>query len=511
MIRVLHVLTGPSRQLRRVFAASAIVLSLAPAAVRAQAATASLTDAEFWDLFTTRSERGGVFPSENFVSNEMTFQYVIPTLKRTLTPQGVYIGVGPEQNFTYIANLKPRLAVIIDIRRQNAMQHLMFKALFELSPNRAEFVSRLFSRPDVSRGAASLNAKALFEAAANAERSDSAYRANRVAIMTVLKTRHGFALAPDDSALIEQVYQTFYRAGTDINYGVRSAYASNTFSPVYPAFGELQQATNAEGAQMAFLANDENYLTVRDMQLRNLIVPVVGDFGGPSAIRSVGEYLRKKSLTVTAFYVSNVEQYLYRDAGASDRFYASVSALPFDSTSKIIRSVPPNDGMNYTTFRSGTSSGFNFGGMPPVGTMAGGAGSFSVTIYDSAGIRLTRVTQDSAGVPVTRTTRDSSGAIVFGPGLVSSAPQNSQRDSLAIRQLQGLAASADSLFKQMLSGPMSGTVTRGLPGGLTRGANLAVGLSGIGETLDAFFAGKLRSYGNAIEMTKTRGFGARVP
>ena len=93
------------------------------------------------------SEEGGSFPSENFVSNEKAYQYVIPTLQRTLTPNGVYLGVGPEQNFTYIANLKPRMAVIFDIRRQNAMLHLMYKALFELSPTRAEFVSRLFSRP----------------------------------------------------------------------------------------------------------------------------------------------------------------------------------------------------------------------------------------------------------------------------------------------------------------------------------------------------------------------------
>src|SRR5262249_56060200 len=85
--------------------------------------------------------------SENFVSNEQTYQHVIPTLQRTVKPGGVYLGVGPEQNFTYIANVKPRMAVIFDIRRQNAMAHLMYKAIFELSPTRAEFVSLLFSRP----------------------------------------------------------------------------------------------------------------------------------------------------------------------------------------------------------------------------------------------------------------------------------------------------------------------------------------------------------------------------
>jgi len=143
------------RTLRRVVAiartaALCAILAGLPAVSMAQRGHTipdSLTDREFWGFFTGMSEEGGSFPSENFVSNEKTYQYVIPTLQRTLTPHGVYLGVGPEQNFTYIVNLEPRLAVIFDIRRQNAMAHLMYKALFEMSPTRADFVAHLFSRP----------------------------------------------------------------------------------------------------------------------------------------------------------------------------------------------------------------------------------------------------------------------------------------------------------------------------------------------------------------------------
>ena len=153
---------------RTVCSARLSPLPAVSAAQRARAIPDSLTDREFWDFFTTMSEEGGAFPSENFVSNEKTYQYVIPTLQRTLTPNGVYLGVGPEQNFTYIANLKPRLAVIFDIRRQNAMLHLMYKALFELSPSRAEFVSRLFSRPLPRRSATSATPAEIFDALATA-------------------------------------------------------------------------------------------------------------------------------------------------------------------------------------------------------------------------------------------------------------------------------------------------------------------------------------------------------
>jgi len=92
------------------------------------------------------SEEGGYFRFENFLSNELGFQYVIPALKENTKTGGVYLGVGPEQNFTYITALQPKIAFVIDIRRQNMLEHMMYKALFELSNDRAEFLSRLYAR-----------------------------------------------------------------------------------------------------------------------------------------------------------------------------------------------------------------------------------------------------------------------------------------------------------------------------------------------------------------------------
>src|SRR5262249_709 len=106
-----------------------------------------LADSEFWSLINDFSEPGGYFRSENLVSNESAFQRVVPDLKRRLGTGGGYLGVGPDQNFTYIAALLPRLAFVVDIRRQNMLLHLMYKALFELSGNRVEFLSKLFARP----------------------------------------------------------------------------------------------------------------------------------------------------------------------------------------------------------------------------------------------------------------------------------------------------------------------------------------------------------------------------
>src|SRR4029079_17778376 len=98
-----------------------------------------LDDRIFWTLVTEFSEPNGFFRSDNLVSNETVFQHVIPTLPQTLGPVSAYVGVGPDQNFTYIAGLKPRIAFIVDIRRGNLLLHLMYKALIELAPTRQEF------------------------------------------------------------------------------------------------------------------------------------------------------------------------------------------------------------------------------------------------------------------------------------------------------------------------------------------------------------------------------------
>jgi hypothetical protein len=108
---------------------------------------ARLSDQEFWKLVSDMSEPNGSFRSDNLVSNELQFQYIIPELLRTARTGRVYLGVGPEQNFTYIAALKPAMAFVIDVRRGNRDLHLLYKSLFELSADRAEFVSLLFSRP----------------------------------------------------------------------------------------------------------------------------------------------------------------------------------------------------------------------------------------------------------------------------------------------------------------------------------------------------------------------------
>src|SRR5437667_12912462 len=125
-----------------IFIACLVVCSVSagrfvPAGRAAAPAPAELTDRQFWSLSKDSSEEDGFFRSDNLLSNETSFQYIIPELVKVTKPGRVYLGVGPEQNFTYIAALKPAMAFIIDIRHGNLDVQLLYKALFELSANRA--------------------------------------------------------------------------------------------------------------------------------------------------------------------------------------------------------------------------------------------------------------------------------------------------------------------------------------------------------------------------------------
>src|SRR4051812_47787675 len=311
------------------------VTAARPAPVTAASRVPSrLADQEFWSLAADLSELGGTFRSDNLLSNESRLQFVIPELLKTAARGGAYVGVGPEQNFTYIAALRPSIAFIVDIRRGNLQLHLMYKALFELSADRAEFVSRLFSRPRPDHLDAASTASAIFEAYANAAPTEALYEENLKAIEGQLAGVHGFPLSADDRRGIAHVYHAFYAFGPGINYS--SSETGNANLGYRPTYTDLMIATDAAGDARSYLAAEDSFAIVKALQAKNLIVPVVGDFAGPKAVRAVGAWLRQHDATVSAFYVSNVEQYL-RLERVWGSFCGNASRLPIDEASTFIR------------------------------------------------------------------------------------------------------------------------------------------------------------------------------
>lgn len=330
-------------RLRRVSLAAAVaavvvaftVQSAARVAAAADTLPDRLTDQEFWRLSQEFSEQNGFFRSDNLVSNEIWLQWVIPELVTRSRQGGVYLGVGPEQNFTYIAALKPKMVFITDVRRGNLHMHLMYKALFELSADRADFVSKLFTKPRPagltakSSGADIING--FWDVPTSAE---PVYKENLKAIQDLLTKTHGLPLGKEDLDGIEYCYWSFYWYGPRINYNSSSGGGGRGNMVSY---GDLMIATDAAGLNRSYLGSEEAFTVLKDLHRRNLVVPVVGNFAGPKALRSVGQYVREHGATVAAMYLSNVEQYLVQD-GIWNAFCRNVATMPLDEKSMFIRS-----------------------------------------------------------------------------------------------------------------------------------------------------------------------------
>ena len=330
---------------------SAWYLSVQPSAGGGSAALPQqLGDKEFWSLSASLSEPNGYFRSDNLVSNEIWMQHVIPDLLKSSQPGRVYLGVGPEQNFTYIAATKPSMVFIVDVRRGNLHLHLMYKALFELSSDRADFVGRLFAKKRPDGIGPKSSAVEIFNAYSEVPTSEAIYKENLKAVQDHLVKTRGIELSEDDIKGIEYVAYSFYWFGPGINYSSSGGRGGRSM----PTYFDLMVSTDAEGRNRSYLATEENFLVLKNLHMKNLLVPVVGNFGGPKALRAVGKYLRDHGGTVGAYYLSNVEQYLDQQ-GLWPTFCGNVAALPLDDQSTFIRSVRgrPSNG----------SFGFGFGGL----------------------------------------------------------------------------------------------------------------------------------------------------
>jgi hypothetical protein len=338
--------------------ALAVVCAI-PAAPASAQVPARLADSTFWRLMNEYSEPWGTFRSENFVSNETSLQWIIPELTKRIAPGGVYMGVAPDQNFTYITALRPSIAFIVDIRHQNAMQHLMYKTLFETSRTRAEFLAKLFSRAPLQGVDTASTAAQLFEALAQQPPDSMRYRDNFRAILARLTDVHRFTLSDSQRVSLGCVYSAFFSQGPEITYNFASECRNpgpfgygvgggamgpgpgggmGRFGFRMPTYQGMITETDGGGVNWSYLGSEARFRTIKSMQERNLIVPLTGNFAGPRTLRAVGDWVRARNAKVTTYYASNVEQYLFQQSDEAQRFYENVATLPIDSTSTFIRS-----------------------------------------------------------------------------------------------------------------------------------------------------------------------------
>jgi hypothetical protein len=295
------------------------------------------------------SERGGYFDTDNLISNERSYLQVLPDLRNAGIRGGAYIGVGPDTNFSYIAEVRPAMAFIIDVRRDNLLLHLLFKSLFAISESRIEYLAYLLGRPappaiDGWRAAPIDRIAAYLDRAAP---SAASLAASRRRIERELE-KTGVPLSAEDLATIAGFHQRFMDAGLELRF-------NSTGRPPqfhYPTYRDLLLETDSRGQQGNYLASEAGFQFVRSLQVRDLVIPVVGDLGGPSAMAAIGRLLAERGERLTAFYASNVEFYLYGQ-GTFPRFVANLRQIPHTNNSVLIRSV---FGRYSSGWRDGSSS-----------------------------------------------------------------------------------------------------------------------------------------------------------
>ena len=308
-----------------------VVFLLGATAIRVAEAT---RDHKSYAALSARlSEPGGYFDSDNLISNETSYQHVLGKLREMNVQGGVYIGVGPDQSFTYIAKIRPRVAIMIDIRRDNLLQHLLFKALFGRARNRVEYLCLFFGKPfPKTKGWDQRGVKEIVEYI-DSTPSDPKLLDKSLANVKRDVQRFGIALSSTDYDAIARIHKAFYAAGLDIRY------SSHHRPPrsIYPTYRDLLMERDLSGQMHNYFNAEADFQYLKKMQEQGLIVPVVGDLSGPQAVKAIGQYVAELKERVSAFYVSNVEFYLQRQ-GTINKFVENLKALPIDNRSLIIRS-----------------------------------------------------------------------------------------------------------------------------------------------------------------------------
>jgi hypothetical protein len=281
------------------------------------------------------SEPGGYFDTDNLISNERSYQEVFPELEKRQVRGGAYIGVGPDQNFSYIAGVRPSIAFIVDIRRDNLLLHLLFKALFEHAHTRVEYLALLFGRPVPGDVAAwrDMPIDRLVQYVARPAQDDAALESTRARLERAMRG-YGVPLSAGDLATIDRFHQRFIHAGLELQFET----AGRGPQSYYPTYGELLLGTDPSGRQRNYLASDDSFQFVRSMQARDRIIPVIGNLSGPKALTSIARLLSEQRESLSVFYASNVEFYLERN-GTYPRFLANLSQIPHTPRTVVIRSI----------------------------------------------------------------------------------------------------------------------------------------------------------------------------
>ena len=302
---------------------SLVILLLETVSLKLFAGDEPLSASQFQQRILDWSEDPGYFDTDNFIFNEPSYLHVVPLLLKIAPSRQAYIGVGPDQNFSYIAHLKPKIAVILDIRRDNLLQHLYFKELFRVAIDRWEYLSYLFGKPlpaQMERDPAS-DARALASWFREIHSSETYFEENFARFWESLQSRFPLLVLDSDEPIFYRMASAFFRMNLDLKFQSHQRYPR----PFYPNYEDLITATDKEGRLRHYLNSDEAFEFLKRMQDDNRLLPVVGDFGEGKALK--GQWVSICGSETMWWLPSTSPTWSSTSSGAGG-FRASPPALP---------------------------------------------------------------------------------------------------------------------------------------------------------------------------------------
>lgn len=267
---------------------------------RAGAAPLSL---EHWRHMVSTLSLPGASSSPGYVCQNGSYLQVAKSLVARAPADGVYIGVGQDENLSYIALTRPVLALVVGSNHDQLLLQLMYKALFEIAADRQAFLVGLLGADGSELRPASPDDRLslLMDRVGRLPRTEASFESAHRAIQRRVVS-FGLDLGPDANSKLRDVHQAFFRRGLEL----RHAPNDRTGNPeTFPTLRTVLESVSPDGAVRSFLGTSAYFDSVRRLHASNRIVPLVGTL--PDALPVVAAFLRQRSLEVGVVHVSSTE------------------------------------------------------------------------------------------------------------------------------------------------------------------------------------------------------------
>lgn len=280
----------------------------------------------------------GPASADNLMTNEDSIASVMDQAGREVPRDTVYLGVGPDQNFSLIAATRPDSAFILDFRKKNQLLHFLHRALLHVSNDQVEYLAHFWARSFIKCATAPINANRREISAGelicgfkNTDFQKQLFENAQAKVSEQIRLLN--YVSADELTEIRRIHARLAGAGLQARFLALK---------MYPQMQSLVQALTRSGKPGHWLGSDQHFQTIRELQTKNRIIPIVADWADSpkntqsSAFQRLSDWLISNQKQVGCIYISDVEFFLMRTS-IFDKYIENLGQLPIHEEARIIR------------------------------------------------------------------------------------------------------------------------------------------------------------------------------